>query len=223
MTPPLPAEDADAQAAVFIDETVLAGRDSRDFPARPFLSTRRMRLRELCLADIPALQALNSDQRVTAHLVEPCEATYMGVAKLVFQANVNYIERPGLGVWRASDHAGRFLGVFSLMPIEGTDEVEIGTRLHPSTWGRLYPVEGGRALCEHAFVALRLPYLVGLCDPCNDAVPVILRRLGFEPDGQTLHFGNRALRYVLPRDAWLAKSHRRPSPIVACAPVDGRR
>ena len=113
--------------------------------------------------------------------------------------------RPGLGVWHTSDRSGRFIGVFALAPIEGSDEVELGTRLLREFWGRLYSVEGARALCDHAFSNVGLSYLVGLCHPRNTAVPAILRRLGFEIDGEMLHFGNPALRYVLRYDAWLAQ------------------
>lgn len=185
-----------------------AGQDDRpavapsDFPAHRFLSTRRLHLRELCLADIPALTAMNADADVARSLVEPCPTDYLGVAKIIFHANACYLTRPGLGVWHASDHDGRFVGVFSLMPIEGSDEVEIGTRLSPRTWGRLYPIEGGRALCAHAFETVGLARLLGLCHPDNRAVPAILRRLGFTAAGETLHFGHRALRFVLRRDEW---------------------
>lgn len=199
-----------------VDDPVVAGDAARamaqasDFPARPFLATRRLRLRELCLADIPPFMAMNSDAEVARWLVEPCPTGYFDVARIVFQANYHYLTRPGLGVWHASDRDGAFVGVFSLMPIEGTDEVEIGARLRPETWGRLYSVEGCRALCEHAFARLDLPRLIGLCHPRNAAVPAILRRLGFSADGETQHFGNRALRHVLRRDAWLAWQSARP-------------
>jgi RimJ/RimL family protein N-acetyltransferase len=188
---------------------------SSDFPARPFLSTRRLHLRELCLADIPSLTAMNADADVARSLVEPCPIDYLGVAKIIFHANACYLTRPGLGVWHASDQDGRFVGVFSLMPIEGSDDVEIGTRLSPWTWGRLYPIEGGRALCAHAFDTVGLPRLFGLCHPDNIAVPAILRRLGFTADGETLHFGNRALRFVLSGEDWrLQRAARRATPSV---------
>jgi len=183
---------------------------AQDFPARPFLRTHRVVLRELCLADIPALIAMNRAERVARWLVEPCPTDYFDVAGLVFRANACYLDRPGLGVWHASDHAGRFIGVFSLMPIEGSADIEIGTRLQPDAWGRLYPIEGGRALCAHAFETVGLPRLLGLCHPDNRAVPAILRRLGFMAAGETLHFGHRALRFVLQREDWcLRRASRR--------------
>ena len=177
-------------------------QSSSDFPARPFLRTRRLQLRELCLADISDFAAMNADPGVARWLVEPCPTDYLGVAKVIFHANAHYVTRPGLGIWHASDRDGAFVGVFSLMPIEGTDEVELGARLRRETWGRMYSIEGCRALCEHAFIRLGLPQLIGLCHPRNAAVPAILQRLGFAHDGETLHFGNRALRYVQQRGAW---------------------
>ena len=196
-----PAESSASQDAA-------TATDPRDFPARPFLSTRRLRLRELCLADIPALRALNSNPQVAAHLLEPYPTDYIGLSATILYANVCYLKRPGLGVWHASDMEGRFLGVFALMPIEGTDDVEIGTRLLPETRGRLLPIEGGRALCTHAFDTVGLSHLVGLCDPDNAPIPAILRRLGFSADGETMHFGRRALRFILQRDTWHARSAR---------------
>jgi RimJ/RimL family protein N-acetyltransferase len=187
-------------------------QNPHDFEGAEFLRTRRLVLRGLRMADIPAFMALNADEDVSRWSLEPCPKDYFGVAKMVIRANESYLLRPGLGAWHASDVDGHFVGLFTLVAREEGGPVEIGTRLHPSVWGRLYPVEGGRALCEHAFTTLDLPQVVGLCHPHNAAVPAILRRLGFSADGETDdYFGGRALRYVLRRDDWLAReSGRRP-------------
>lgn len=178
---------------------------SHDFDGAEFLRTRRLVLRGLRMADIPAFMALNADEEVSRWSLDPCPKDYFGVAKVVIRANESYLLRPGLGAWHASDAAGNFVGMFTLAAREEDGVVEIGARLHPSTWGRLYSVEGSRALCEHAFATLQLPQVVGLCHPQNAAVPAILRRLGFSPDGETDdYFGGRALRYVLRREDWLA-------------------
>lgn len=194
------------QGAPGSNAAVLAARDPRqDFPARPLFDTRRIRLRELCLGDIAAVQALNANEEVNAHLVEPCDSEYWAVVRVIFGLNAIYVTRPGLGGWHASDVEGRFLGLFSLTPMEGSDDVEIGTRLLPETRGRLLSVEGCRALCAHAFDTVGLPRLIGLCHPDNSPVPAILRRLGFSAAGETQVCGNRALRFTLERDAWNAR------------------
>jgi len=173
-----------------------------DFEGAEFLRTRRMVLRGLRLADIPALTALNADADVARWSLDPCPTDYFGVAKTVLGANECYVMQPGLGAWHASDRDGRFIGLFTLAHSLETGDIEIGTRLLPSAWGRLYPVEGGRALCAHAFGTLRLDRILGMCHPQNLAVPAILRRLGFVADGDGPYFGGRASRFVLEREAW---------------------
>ncbi len=175
---------------------------SDDFAGAVLLRTRRLVLRGLRFADINAVQALNGDAEVSRRLLEPCPQKFFEVAATIAQANRIYAERPGLGVWHASDGDGRFVGLFSLMPVEGSDEIEIGARLRPAFWGRLYSVEGSRALCAHAFETLRLPHLVGFCDPANSAVLAIFRRLGFRPVGDARHFGKPARKYVLAHADW---------------------
>lgn len=173
-----------------------------DFPGDELLRTRRMRLRGLRHADIFELQALGRDPRVSRALLDAPVDRIAAAAALVETANRIYRERPGLGLWRAEDEHGAFIGFFSLMAECGPGEVEIGTRLLPRAWGRGYALEGGAALCEHAFATLGLPALLGLCDPGNRSVPPLLMRLGFVADGETSQFGNRALRFALVRTDW---------------------
>lgn len=184
-----------------------------DFEGAEFLRTRRMVLRGLRIADIPDLTALNADADVARWSLDPCPTDYFGVARSVVGANQCYLAQPGLGAWHASDLGGRFIGLFTLAHSTETGEVEIGTRLLPSVWGRLYPIEGGRALCAHAFGTLALDRILGMCHPQNVAVPAILRRLGFAADGEAPYFGGRALRFVLERDVW--RSHGDAGPATA--------
>ena len=183
-------------------QAILAVMAQADFPGDELLRTRRMRLRGLRYADLFELQALGRNARVSHALLDAPVDTIADAAALVETANRVYRERPGLGVWRADDERGAFIGFFSLMAELDAGEVEIGTRLLPSTWGRGYALEGGAALCEHAFTTLGLPALLGLCDPDNRSVPPLLERLGFVADGETRQFGNRALRFLLRRGDW---------------------
>jgi len=189
----------------------------RDFPRSRFLATRRLSLRELGYEDVPAITDLGEEDRVHTALVDDRIRSLVEIVTFVALANQMYRERPGLGIWRADAHGGRFIGLFSLVPIAGSDEVEIGTRLLPHAWGRGYALEGGSALCTHAFATVGLGHLVGLCHPENRSVPPLLERLGFRADGATTHFGKRALRFVLEKSAWsgaLPRRRRNPDPVV---------
>lgn len=170
-------------------------------PADELLRTRRLVLRGLRPSDVFDLQRLGRDPRVARALLDAPVDDIASAAALVETARRIHRERPGLGLWRADDAAG-FVGFFSLMAEFAPGEVEIGTRLLPRAWGRGYALEGGAALCAHAFDTLRLPALVGLCDPANRSVPPLLARLGFRPDGTAEQFGKPALRMRLQRSEW---------------------
>lgn len=166
-----------------------------------FLRTRRMTLRHLRPGDVFDLQYLGRNARVAAALLDaPVDDIASAAALVATAARVRQL-RPGLGIWRADDARG-FLGFFSLMAELDPGEVEIGTRLLPRAWGRGYALEGGEALCGHAFDTLGLTALVGMCDPANRSVPPLLARLGFRRDGHAEQFGRPALRMRLDRGDW---------------------
>jgi RimJ/RimL family protein N-acetyltransferase len=175
-----------------------------DFPGEELAHSPRLRLRGLKYGDIPALTRLNADMEVRRHLLDGSPTRFFEVTALVSWANQMYLSRPGLGIWHAADTSGTFVGTFSLMPLEADDIVEIGVRLVPEAWGRWYALEGGRMLCAHAFTNVGLASLAGFFAPANRVIEILLRRLGFLPDGQTEHFGKAALRYVLTAERWRA-------------------
>lgn len=170
--------------------------------ARVFLHTRRIALYELALEQALDLLRLGLESRVARHILDAPLNTLPEIVGLIEHTQCVYLERPGLGIWYATDRRGQFIGIFSLVPSTESGAVEIGTRLLPRVWGRGYALEGGVALCEHAFGRLGLPALIGLCVPDNRSVPPLLARLGFQPDGQTTQFGRPALRFALRREDW---------------------
>lgn len=180
-----------------------------DFPGTELLRTRRMRLSGLRYADVMDLQRLGRDARVTRALIDAPVDSLIAVAALIEHANRIYAQRRGLGLWRADDPSRGFLGFFSLVADLDPASVEIGVRLLPSAWGRGYALEGGEALCAHAFDTLGLDVVYGLCAPDNRSVPPLLARLGFAPDGRTEQFGKPALRFALQRGHWCGVRRRR--------------
>lgn len=173
---------------------------TEDYPGTELLRTHRLVLRELRFSDVGSLSNLHQEQKVREMLLEPVPIAFLEIAGLVILANRTYAERPGCGIWHASDHDGNFVGLFSLMPVGDSEEVELGARLMPAMFGRMYSLEGSRALRDHAFRSMSIARLLGFCHPQNHAVPAIFRRLGFSPAGMTQHFGNEALKFVIERD-----------------------
>lgn len=177
------------------------GHGSRRRGAR-LLATRRLSLHELALGDVAELVAMDSHPRVHGLLLDDHASTLDQGLAIVVWADAFYRAHPGLGIWSTYDEHGRYVGIFSLMPVGDSGDVEIGVRLQPFCWGRGYPVEAGRALCRHAFETLQLPRLLGFINADNRGAQLALRRLGFEDDGACLHFEKPALRYVLDRRRW---------------------
>ena len=136
-------------------------------------------------------------------------ATLDDAMGLVVWANKLYRERPGLGLWHTRDRAGRFIGLFSLTPSGDAGDIAIGVRLLPSAWGRGYAIEGGAALCAHAFDTVQLPALIAQCAPDNRSVPPLLLRLGFEETAMGAQFGNPARRFRLDSQNWQGLRPRR--------------
>ncbi|MFC4729880.1 GNAT family N-acetyltransferase [Coralloluteibacterium thermophilus] len=185
-------------------------------------STRRIRFRRFDARDIADLLALGGDPRVVRHLLDGHVATVPEAAGFILWSGSIAHAHPGLGFWRAATEDDRFLGLFSLVP-DADGEVGIGARLLPAAWGRGYALEGGAALCEHAFARLGLPLLVGLCAPGNRSIPPLLARLGFVPKGDAQQFGRPALRFVLDGADWQGPRARRTATAAAVSRRSGAR
>lgn len=210
--PPLPpAPDAPVPPAFSRDDLPPEGRD---YPTEEQLRSRRLRLHGFAFRHVIDLLQLGREERVTRMLLDDPIATLDDAVGLVVWANKLYRERPGLGLWHTRDRAGRFIGLFSLTPSGGADEVAIGVRLLPSAWGRGYAIEGGAALCTHAFEMLALPTLIAQCAPDNRSVPPLLLRLGFTETTRGEQFGNPARRFRMARADWRGLRPRRETTAV---------
>jgi RimJ/RimL family protein N-acetyltransferase len=99
-----------------------------------------------------------------------------------------------------------FCGWFNLMPMpHDPARIEIGCRLRPDAWGRGLAEHGGTLLLAHAFEALALDEVWGVCHPQHRSVHLVLLTLGFEPVG-VQPYGDLppAAHFRLRRDAWRA-------------------
>jgi RimJ/RimL family protein N-acetyltransferase len=163
--------------------------------------SRRMRLCELGYDDIPLLSSLFAQTGMHPLLMES-PTRFIDVAAIVACAQRLYARARGLGAWRANTLDGTFIGLFSLLPIAGSAEVELHVRLKPETWGRWYAIEGTHLLCRQAFDNVGLPRLFGYCHPDQRRVQRIMLHFGFHHLGLCEHRGQMAHRYVLDEATW---------------------
>lgn len=167
-----------------------------------FLATRRLVMRQFRYGDEADLVDLHRDSRVREYLIDDAVTTEEEAAKVIrWLVGRVYREQPGFGLWHASVREdGVFAGFFSLTPLEGGPDVELGARLHPRVWGRRLALEGAEALLRHGFVTLELERVVAQAHPDNRPVRFFLERLGFEQTGEGADVG--VVRYLLCQQHW---------------------
>ncbi|MES2341025.1 MAG: GNAT family N-acetyltransferase [Pseudomonadota bacterium] len=147
------------------------------------LETPRLVLRPRGLEHLEACLAINSDPEVMRHL-GPVWPPAQQRAHLTRQFSTDW--GPGLGYWAIFRRATpeEMLGWVGLVPLEGTDEIQIGYRLKRSAWGDGIATEAGARLVAHGLETLGLPSLVAWTHPENRGSKGVLAKLGFEPAGQ---------------------------------------
>lgn len=167
----------------------------------PAFTTARLRLDPLTPVDVPAILALHGDARVTPLLMDTVPDTPALALLFVEWANGHYAQ--GYGTFAARRPGeDALVGLFSLTPFEGTDELELGGKLAPSAWGRDLAVEAGAALVTHAFATLGRESLVSAVHADNRAAAFALARLGFTFEREGEVAGTRARLHRLTRRAW---------------------
>jgi len=110
----------------------------------------------------------------------------------------------------------RFVGVFALIYIPDTVEVEVGYRLHKHAWGIGLATEGASALVDYGFETVGLDRIVGLTHAENDASKKVLMKAGLQPRGTASSANWREIIAFLARGP-------RPEEIIAFRPLETHR
>lgn len=169
--------------------------------AAPELTTARLSLARLTPADAADVAVLHADPRVAAQLLDGVPQTPEHAHIFIEWAAAHYAH--GYGTFAARRlNDGVFIGLFSLVPMEASGELELGGKLARAGWGRGLALEAGAALTAHAFGALGRDSLVSAIHPENRAARAVLLQLGFAPAGEADVFGSPALLYRLRRSGW---------------------
>ncbi|MBP7815286.1 MAG: GNAT family N-acetyltransferase [Phenylobacterium sp.] len=144
--------------------------------------TPRLILRPRGLEHLEACVAINSDPEVMRY-VGPVWPPAQQREHLTRQFATDRGE--GLGHWAIFRKTApeEMLGWALLVPLEGTDAVQIGYRLKRAAWGDGIATEAGQRLVAHGLETLRLPSLAAWTHPDNAGSKGVLIKLGFVPDG----------------------------------------
>lgn len=89
--------------------------------------------------------------------------------------------------------------------VDGTNEIEIGYRLHPDYWGRGLATEAARAVRDHGFADLKLPRVISLIHPENLASRRVAEKNGMKLEKETVFRGFPTLVFATNRKQWMAE------------------
>ncbi len=152
-------------------------------------------LRRMQEDDIPMLLAMESDPEVMRYStgIKPADETRR-------QELLAWLSEPltHLGHW-AITVDGAAVGWVSLVPLAGTDSVQLAYRLQRAAWGRGYASDAARQLCQYAWRELELDELVAVVWPDNQSSMRVLEKLGFKFRSRERHYGRETLVYALAR------------------------
>lgn len=150
----------------------------------PFLTTTRLRLRQVTLADADAVFAFKSDPQVTsAYGQEPKQSIEEMQAWL--QQLIDGYDRREVLFWiitrKEEDRAIGVGGFWNFSP--GFHCAEIGYELHPAHWGKGLMPEAVTAMLAYGFQEMGLHRVEANPLAGNDSSHRLLQKLGFRHEG----------------------------------------
>ncbi len=173
------------------------------------LQTHRLTLRELTLADGPALASILADPEVMRYSVRGVMST---AATLEFiQWCIDCCVDSGVAPWAVVDNASGALAGFcglNAEQVDGADEIELGYRLAPRFWGRGLATEAVRVALDHGFGVLGLASVIAIVQPENVASVRVIQKAGFNGFVYSQYHRLAVRIYRMPREQWLAGESR---------------
>jgi len=167
----------------------------------PRLSTPRLYLRPLTVADVDPYAAMMADPDVTRYLGDGRPLDRADAWRQLAQF-IGHWELRGFGMWGVEQReTGRFLGRIGCYEPEGWPGFEIGYVLARDVWGNGYAREGAAAALTFAQRVLGREKVISIIRPANAASIAVATSLGARRTGRVEFFGGNSAIYSYPQ--WL--------------------
>jgi ribosomal-protein-alanine N-acetyltransferase len=167
--------------------TVICPMLSPDFSPFPELATDRLLLRQLVMADAPAVQRLRSNVDVMKYINRPLTLTVADAEKWIAVIMESLEKNEGI-TWSVclKENAAENVGSVGLWRIEKENHrAEIGYMLEPALHGKGIMYEAIQKVVDYGFREMNLHSIEGRIDPRNIASGAVLKKAGFV---QEAHF-----------------------------------
>lgn len=166
-----------------------------------FLKGMRVGIRHLRPEDLSELLQLEQDPVVMTYINGGYPLPSEEVEERLSRAINFYNDFPGLGkfaVCMLDDD--RFLGWACLQPLDNTEEIELGYRLHQHTWGKGIATEASKLLCNYYFHTLMRERLVAITRHDNFASRKVIEKTGLHYEKEATFYNTEVLYYSLDKE-----------------------
>ena len=146
--------------------------------------TKRLALRAPTSGDLPSLEKMIRDRRVTAYF--PRVARRWKRMGAIARNRRAFREGKAYGYVIVERHTSMFIGTVSIMRIDREERTaELGYMITRPNWGKGYATEAARRLCKFALYPLKLRHLDANVTEGNAGSVAVLRKIGFRAEGSS--------------------------------------
>lgn len=164
------------------------------------LETQRLLHRKFTLDDLDKLIELRSDSEVNKYLGGTRLQNPEAISKRL-QVYIDCYEKFGFGVtamiWKET---GEMIGWSGLMPLENTEEIEVGYGMIREFWGKGIGYETALGWLDYGFNQAGLEKIVAVAEPENVGSWRIMEKCGMRYEKTESHYGIECLFYSISKE-----------------------
>ena len=112
----------------------------------------------------------------------------------------SYKINPLMGRWAADEKAtGKFVGSFAIIPIEGSEDIQLGYALLKENWGKGFASELTKAGLDYYFKNTNADHIYAIAEEGNIASHKVLLKNSFVRDGTKKEDDKELLKFIYRR------------------------
>lgn len=158
--------------------------------------TDRLVFRELCMNDLNQFYMLENNPQVRKYIPNLRKTTINECKETLKKHIYKYSYGNGLNTWALeSRETDSFIGITGYRYLDEINNVEIGIRLLPDSWGNGYATETGKALIRYGFSVLGLDKIIAMALPENEKSVKSLENIGLDFEKHGYFRGSKVIFY----------------------------
>jgi RimJ/RimL family protein N-acetyltransferase len=150
-----------------------------NIPAVKILETKRLVLRRLTAGDAAFILELLNEPAFLENIGDRGARTLADARRYIARGPVASYRKFGFGLYLVErKDSGTPIGICGLLKRESLDHVDIGFAFLSRHWSQGYARESAAAVMHYGWTKLRLPRIVAITKPTNQASIALLGKLG---------------------------------------------